>query len=153
MLENIVNSRRYLLSEEQQSQRAENAIVEDKMAVEESSSVEFEILDKVSLDEFDPEKIKNVEASLSDVELTKVKELECKGLNLWIEFPWFDDAEVIRVILSHVQNDKIVLDKPYPITKEIILVIISLCNYGDVATKKSIKNREVETLIDIKGDH
>lgn len=43
-----------------------------------------------------------MEKSLSDADLHKIKEFEHKGLNLWTEFPWFDDEEVIRVILSRV---------------------------------------------------
>lgn len=44
------------------------------------------------------------------------------------------------------------LDKPYPSTKEIISVITSLCENGDVLAKKSIKNKEVETLTGVKDD-
>lgn len=76
--------------------------MEGKMIVEESSSIEFHVLERVFLDEFDSEKIINVETSLSDVELQRVKEFQNNGLNIWTEFPWFDDAEVIRVILSRV---------------------------------------------------
>lgn len=100
------------------------------------NNAEFQVLERVFLDEFHPKKIKNVETSLSDVELQSNKELECKDMNLWTEFSQFDDMEVIRLILSYVRNDNIMLDKPYPIMKEIILVISGLCGNGDILAKK-----------------
>lgn len=44
------------------------------------------------------------------------------------------------------------MDKPYPITKEIISRVIDLCDSGEVLEKKPILNREVEALTDVKGD-
>lgn len=70
--------------EEQQSKREEQVIMGGKMIIGESSSWEFQIMEKVFLDEFDLEKIRNVEKSPSDVGLWRIKELEHKGLNLWI---------------------------------------------------------------------
>lgn len=80
-----------------------------------------------------------MEKSLNDVDLQKIKELEHKGLNLRTEFLWFNDEEVIKLILSRVQDDCIVLDKPYPITKEIVLIVTGLCDGGSVMVKKYIK--------------
>lgn len=76
--------------------------MEGKLIVGESSSEKFQFVDKVRLDEFSLEKIRVVEAGLKDDELQKVKELEDKDMILWTKFPWFDNAEVVRVILSHV---------------------------------------------------
>lgn len=126
--------------------------MEGKMIVGESSSEEFQIMDKVLLDEFNPEKIRIVEAGLKDDELQRVKGLEGKGLNVWTEFPWFDNAEVIRVILSRVRDNCIVLDKPYPIRKEIISMVTSLCDNGEVPAKKLTLNKEMEALTGVKGD-
>lgn len=113
------------------------------MIVRESISTKFQVVEKVFLDEFDLEKIRNVENSLSDAKLQRIEKLEQKGLNQWTQFSWFEDAEVIRVILIHVYDDNIMLDKPYLITKEIISIIIGLCNNGTVLANKSITNEEV----------
>lgn len=78
--------------------------MEGKMIIRESSNGEFQVVEKVFLDEFNPEKIMNMENNLSDAKLQRIKELEHKGLKLWTKFSQFDDAEVIRVILSHVQD-------------------------------------------------
>lgn len=60
--------------------------MESKIIIGESSSVEFQVLERVFLDAFDQEKIRNVETSPSNAELQRVKELEHKCLNLWTEF-------------------------------------------------------------------
>lgn len=104
------------------------------------------------LDEFSLEKIKIVEVGLKDDELQIVKELGRKVLDLLTEFMWFDNVEVIRIILSHVRDNYIVLDKPYPITKEIIFAITDLSDSGGNLVKKSILNREVKALTSMKGD-
>lgn len=44
------------------------------------------------------------------------------------------------------------LDKPYLITKDIISVIVGLCDKGSVLVKKNVKNKEVETLTSVMGD-
>lgn len=66
--------------------------MEGKMIIEESSSKEFQVLEKVFQDEINLDKSKDVESGLSDVEFQRVKGLERKGLNLWTKFPWFDNA-------------------------------------------------------------
>lgn len=84
--------------------------------------------------------------------MQKVKDFEHKGLDLWSEFPWFDNEEVTRVILSQLQNDNIVLDKPYLISKDIISAITHLCDKGTILIKKSLKNKEVKNLTNVMGD-
>lgn len=83
---------------------------------------------------------------------SKRSNLKRKGLNLYTKIPWFDNVEIVKMILSCVQDDNIVLDKPYPILKEVISLVTGLCNSGEVLIKKSILNREVEALSSMKGD-
>lgn len=44
------------------------------------------------------------------------------------------------------------LDKPYPITKDIISVNTRLCDKGTILVKKTMKNKEFETLTRVMGD-
>lgn len=93
-----------------------------------------------------------MESSLNEADLQKVMELGHKGLDLWSEFSWFDNEDVIRLILIRVQNNCIILDKPYPISKDIISTVTSLCDKGSVPIKKRVKNKGVETLTSVTGD-
>lgn len=74
--------------------------MESKMIIRESSNKEFQILEKVRLDEFDTEKSRKMESNLNDEELQKVIGLRKKGLDLWSEFYWFEDEGLIKLILS-----------------------------------------------------
>lgn len=122
------------------------------MIIRKSSNGSFQLMERVQLDEFDIEKIRKMERNLSEIDLQKVKEKSHKGMDLWSEFLRFDNEDVIRLILSYVQNKCIMFDKPYPITKDIILVVIGMCNSGSVLVKKIVKNKEVETLFNVIGD-
>lgn len=47
--------------------------MEAKMIIEESINRDFQIVEKVFLDEFNPKNIRKVEMSLRDVDLQKIK--------------------------------------------------------------------------------
>lgn len=68
--------------------------------------------------------------------------MEGKGLNLWTKFPWFDNVEVIKVNLICVRYNCIMLDKPYLIKKEIISMVTSFYDNGEVPTNKLILNEK-----------
>lgn len=97
-------------------------------------------------------KIRKMESNLNNVELQNIKELGQKGLNLWSKFLWFDNEGLIKLILSQLHNDCIVLDKPYLISKYTIFVVTGLCDKGTIPMKKFVKNKEVETITKVMGD-
>lgn len=77
-------------------------------------------LKRVKVEEYNHRKMKGIELGLSEVELQNIKNL---GMDLWSEFMWITDKEVILFLLKCVKDGSIVLDKPYLILKEAIEAI------------------------------
>lgn len=78
---------------------------------------------------------------MSDKELQKIWELGDIGLNIWSKFSCFAGEDSIMFILNHIEDDHMMLEKPYLISKEVISTISSLYDFGPIPVKKSIKNK------------
>lgn len=108
---------------------------------------------KLQINDFNHENIWNFEGSLSVEQIQKVKSLGNKGLDIWSKFPYFLDVDIVRFFLRRIQGDQMIFEKPYGITKEASVAITRLCNDGPISIKKLVKNKEVEALIGVTGDH
>lgn len=106
----------------------------------------------VSLDEYSSRKIRDIRNLLPASELKWLEGAKHRSLDIWNEFPYFDNAKVVRFILSKLNEDTLNLDKSYLISKEVIRNLTRLCNVGIISKKKLIHNKEVKTLTGVTGD-
>lgn len=106
----------------------------------------------LNLDEYSSRKIRAMRNLLPASELKWLEGVKHKNLDIWNEFPYFDNVEVVRFILNRLNEDTLNLDKTYLILKDVIRNLIRLCNIGYILKKKSIQNKEVETLTSVTRD-
>jgi hypothetical protein len=109
-------------------------------------------LNKLHLDEYNSKKIRELKDALTIEQVGRTKALEHKVLDIWSEFPYFVNVDIIRFILRKNQGEQIILDKPYDISKEAIMAITGLCNVGPVPVNKFMQNKEVKSLIGVTKD-
>lgn len=106
----------------------------------------------VTLDEYFSRKIRDIRNLLPASELKWLEGVKHKNLDIWNEFPYFVNLEVVKFILNRLDGYILTLDKPYQISREVIKNLTGLCNIGDVLKKNSIQNKEVKTLTGVIGD-
>lgn len=63
------------------------------------------------------------------------------------------DKEAILFLLNYFKDGRIVLDKPYLISKEAIEAITRLCSIGELPRKKTMKYKNVVELTGIGRDY
>lgn len=60
------------------------------------------------------------------------------------EFLWFANKDMVKFVLNYIEDDYMVLDKPYHILKEAIHVVSGLYDNGLLPMKKSIKIKKLK---------
>lgn len=89
---------------------------------------------------------------MSQDELKLLKSTKHRSMDIWSEFPCFQNTKLVKFILNWMSGDVLNLDKSYLIMKEVIETLFGLWKVGNVLENNSIWNKEVETLTGVIGD-